>query len=147
MRKKIVQEEVQLRDHAHVFSGTLVNWDNSLHPNLKVFTRPNDPGIYRADCLSLRATVQRTFKCELDQRNQSIKWRVQVHVLYLRLQVDHAVLQCESPLQHVWVPLDLNVAVAGLGIHGDTSCGRAGGNCDAKLSCKGERLEEAQLTG
>ena len=62
MGGKIVYEEVQLRDHTDVVSGTLIDRYNSFHSNLEVFTRPDDPGVYCARCLSLCAAVQRTFE-------------------------------------------------------------------------------------
>src|SRR4029077_16839167 len=122
MGEKIVYEEVQLRDHANVVSGALIDRYNSLHSNLEVFTGPDDPGVYCASRLSLCAAVQWTFERKLHQRNQPIEWRVQVHILHLRLQVDHAVLEGKAPLQHVGMTFDLNGAFASLHIRGDTAC-------------------------
>ena len=83
MGKEIVHEEVQLRDHADVVSGALVDRNNSLNSNLEVFTRPDDARVYRASRLSLFSAVQRSFQCKLHQRDQPIKWRAQSDVLHL----------------------------------------------------------------
>src|ERR1051325_7242971 len=90
MGKKIVQEKMQLRDHANVVPGTLVDRNNSLHSNLEVFTRLNDAGVYRAARLSRFSAVEGSFQCKFHQRNQPIEGRVQVHILDLRLQVDRS---------------------------------------------------------
>ena len=72
MREKIVHEKVQLRDHADVIPGTVVDRNNSLHSNLEVFTPPDDAGVYRAGRLSLLSAVQGSFQCKFHQRNQPI---------------------------------------------------------------------------
>src|SRR5213595_918983 len=55
--KKIIQKEMQLRDHADVSSRAFVDRDNRLRTNLKIFSRPDNTRIDRAGRLSLLASV------------------------------------------------------------------------------------------
>src|SRR5690349_91147 len=107
---------------------------------------PDYAGIYGAGGLSLRAAIQRTFERKLHQRNHPIKWRMQMQVLHLRLEVDQAVLQCEPPLQHVGMALNVDRTCAGQLVYRDSACAGAGGNCDAHQPCESDRLQEAQLS-
>ena len=138
---------MQLRDHTDVSSRAFVDRNDRLHANLEIFSRPDNARIDRAGRLSTRAAVQRSFERELHQRNQPITRRRQVHVLHLRLQIDHAVLQRKTPLQHVRMSLDLNLAFAGPIIDRHTARARARGNLDAGQPRDGERFQEPQHIG
>src|SRR6516225_2452532 len=71
--KKVVQVKMQLGDKADVVARPCVNRNNRLRADLEIFSRPNQAGINCASCFALLATIKRSFKCEFDQRNQSIK--------------------------------------------------------------------------
>src|SRR4030095_13172773 len=71
----------------------------------------------------------------------------QMHVLHLRLQINHAVLQRKTPLQHIGMPLDLNLAFARLVIDRDTARARARWNAHTCYARESERLEEPQGVG
>jgi len=69
--EKIIEIEVQLRDEADVVSSARIDGNHRFGADLEVFARPDNAGIDCAGGLSLRAAVQRSFQCELHQRNQS----------------------------------------------------------------------------
>src|SRR5205823_9726817 len=64
----------------------------------------------------------------------------------LRLQIDHAVLERKTQLQHVRMSFDLNLVFAGPVIDREAARARACGDRDAELPCEGERLQETQLS-
>src|SRR4029434_2235832 len=116
---------MQLGNHADVIASAFVDWNNRLHTKLNVLTRPDYPGIDRPGRLSTCATVQRSFQNELDQWNQTIEWRVPVHVLHLRLKVWDAVFQRTSPFQHVLTPFEIAFPFAGRLVDCDPACAGA----------------------
>src|SRR5207244_11714499 len=141
---KVIQKEMQLCYYADLISCVFVNRNHRLDPNLEISSRPDDARINRAGGLPLGAAVQRSFQCELHQRNQSIDRRWQMHVLHLRLQINHAVLQRKTQLQDIRMPLNLNFTFAGSLIHRDTARARARWNLNASYAAEGERLQKPQ---
>ena len=54
-----------------------------------------------------------------------------MHVLHLRLQINHAVLERKTPLEDIRMSLDVNVAFTGFIIHRETARAGAAWNRDA----------------
>src|SRR6188472_1208803 len=138
---------MQLCDHTDVISGVFVDRNDRLHTNLKIFSRPDHPRIDCAGGWPGWSAVQRSFHCELYQRNQSIYRCRQMHVLDLRLQINHAVLQRKTPLEDVRMSLDVNVAFGRLPIHCDSARARTAWNGDACYTRKCERFQKTQRFG
>ena len=138
---------MQLGDEAHVIASARIDRNHRFGTDLKIFPRPDDAWIDCASRLAACTPVQRSFQCELHGRNQPIDRCWQMHVLHLRLQINHTVFQRKTPLQHVGMPLDLNLAFARLVIDHDTARARTCWNRHACCAGESERLEEPQSVG
>src|SRR5580765_6679063 len=113
---------MHLPDDAHRFPGSVVNWYHCFHAELYVLARPDHAGINGARSLTTLSAIQRRLKGKFYQRNKSVERSTQSDVLYLFLQIDERVLQRETVLQHVWMPLNLLVAFrAGAGWNGNAN--------------------------
>src|SRR5436190_9385815 len=135
---------MQLHDRADVISGAFVDRDNRLCTNLKIFSGPDDAWIDCASRSTARTPVQRSFQCELHERNQPIDRFWQMQILHLRRQINQAVLQRKTPFQYVGMSLYLNLASAGLVIDCDTARAHTCWNLHTCYARESEWLEEPQ---
>ncbi len=114
MREKIVQVKMELRDKADIVAGRYLIGIIASAPTWKYLPAQMTPGfIEPVFVLALHGSVE--FEMRIHQRDQPLQAHV-VRVLHLRLQVDQAVFQCEAPLKHVWMTLDLDITFAGTSI-------------------------------
>ena len=111
---------MHLANHADGISSSPVNGNHRFYAELDVFTRPDHAWINRARGLTALSAIQGRLKGEFYERNKSIQRSTQSGVLYLFLEIDERVLQCETVLQHVCMPFNPVVAFgAGAGWNGD----------------------------
>src|SRR5712691_7097960 len=93
-REKVVEEEMDLREHARRTSGAVVHGYGRLDAELHGSPDPQYPGIDRYDRRTA-AAVERLRERDLHQRDHAIEGLGEAHVLYEGLQVSQAVLQRE----------------------------------------------------
>src|SRR6202163_4104547 len=108
--KYVVQEEMDLSEPAHPGSRLMVDAPHRLHPQLQVFSGPDNPRVYGSGGRSA-AAIDRRRQRELDHGNQLIERLAQPHILDEGLQVGKAVFDGEAQVEHVWMTLDDDVAV------------------------------------
>src|SRR5438132_7138801 len=104
---------MQLANYAHRFSSSLINWKHRFHAKLYVLARPDHAGINRASGLTALSAIQWRAEGKFYEWDEPVERSTQADVLYLLLQVDKRVFQCETVLQHVWVSLNLPIAHPG----------------------------------
>src|SRR5438876_9111792 len=101
---------MHLANHAYRVSRSFIDWDHRFHAELYVLARPDHAGIDRAGGLTALSAIQRRVERKFYERDELVEGSTQADVLYLLLQVDERVFQCETVLQHVWVSLSLPIA-------------------------------------
>src|SRR6266550_9169259 len=117
---------MHLANHAYRVSRSFIDWDHRFHAELYVLARPDHAGINGARGLTALSTVQRRLKGKFYEGNKSVERSAQSDVLYLFLQIDERVLQRETILQHVWIPLNFTIAIARAGAGWNGNANHAG---------------------
>src|SRR6266571_271270 len=103
-REKVVEEEMDLREHARRTSGAVVHGYGRLDAELHGSPDPQYPGIDRSGGRAA-AAVERLRERKLDDGDHAVERFGEADVLHEGLQVGEAVLQREAEPQHVRVPL------------------------------------------
>src|SRR6266487_5923241 len=117
---------MHLANYAYRVSRSLIDWDQRFDAELYVLARPNHAGINSARGLTALSAIQRRLKGKFHERNKSVERSTQSDVLYLLLQIDERVLQRETILQHVWIPLNFTIATARAGAGWNGNADEAG---------------------
>ena len=117
---------MHLTNYAYRVSGSLIDWDQCFHAELNVLAGPDHARINRARGVTALSAIERRLKGKFHERNKSIERSTQSDVLYLLLQIDERVLQRETILQHIWIPLSFTITIARAGIGWNGNANRAG---------------------
>src|SRR5438876_6048360 len=126
---------MQLANYAYRVSSSLIDWNHSFDAELYILARPDHAGINGARGLTALSAVQRRLKRKFHERNKSVERSTQSDVLYLFLQIDERVLQRETILQHVWIPLNFTITIA---------CAGAGWNANANHAGHGSGSQQGE---